>query len=149
MPHFRSSLHLQAAFDDRAEAYELLRDIVGGDVDEATLETLATDLDTWCVSSERGFAAARQRLVKSRLAEPRLPPCAEVPPAVAAASALQDFARQGIKLERRTCKSSGARALAAAALSREEVETAERNRWVAVLTEYIVAANLPSVDLAQ
>ena len=120
---------MQAAFDDLAEAQELLRDIVGGEVDEAMLEALAEDLDTWRVSSERGFAAARQRLARSRLAEPRLPPRTEVPPAYATAPAFLDLARQGIKLERRVCKSSGARALAAGELSREEVETAERGRW--------------------
>ena len=117
-PHFRSSLHLQAAFDDLVEAHELLRDIVGGNVDEVTLEMLATDLDVWRTSSERGCAAARQRFARSRLSEPRLPARAEEPPAVAAASAFQDFARRGVKLERRTYKSSGARALAAGEVSR-------------------------------
>ena len=84
---------MQAAFDDLFEAHELLRDIVGGEVEEVTLEILATDVDVWRSSSERGLAAARQRLVRSRLSEPRLPDRAEVPPAVAAATAFQDFAR--------------------------------------------------------
>ena len=125
-PHFTGSLHLQAAFDDAAEAQELLRDIVGCEVDETTLEDLAADLESWRTSSERSFTATRQRLVRARLGEPRLPPRAEASPASASASAFLDLARRGIKLERRVNKSSEARALASGVQSREEVETAKR-----------------------
>jgi hypothetical protein len=136
---FVNPMLLQAAFDNKKEARDLLEALLNPPWPEQDLDRAADELEDWRQRMQGSFKRARL----SRL-EPLLTPTLNN---LDIHTCLQDryesLVSSSVVLARRVCKTSLSKSLKQEGVSRKELEDKERTKWALLLAEWIEEAGLP------
>jgi hypothetical protein len=142
---YKSPLLLQGAFDNLAEADQLIRQIAGEAIDDSKLERLANQLSIWGSVNKVRFKRARREIVR-RCHEQSVRSAASQS-SKAVQDAYDNLSRQQIVFVKSRHKSTLSNVLGEEPdpKHREDLEERERSHWVKVLAQFMIDGGLPIV----